>query len=189
MNRTRRVLLFINLFALIVTLSANAQERSFFSPEETKPQDPRSAAAAHISTLSYTCRGPISMVLDTAYEGVKTTSFNWSSTAGGGDSGRFDKTPVLSTKVNLEAGTCLNAHLSAIVGGKRTYPFASSLTMFQVTLTPATGGAPQHMVGHYDTPYGLYGPAVAIEAERARCKRDEFVCPSLKPSSSAWFKA
>jgi hypothetical protein len=38
--------------------------------------------------------------------------------------------------------------------------------MFQVTLTPAAGGAPQHMVGHYETPYGLYGPAVAIEAER-----------------------
>ena len=38
--------------------------------------------------------------------------------------------------------------------------------MFQVTLTPATGAAPQHMFGHYETPYGTYGPAVAIEAER-----------------------
>jgi hypothetical protein len=28
------------------------------------------------------------------------------------------------------------------------------------------GGAPQHMVGHYERPYGVYGPAVAIEAER-----------------------
>lgn len=38
--------------------------------------------------------------------------------------------------------------------------------MFQVTLTPAGGGAPQHMYGHYETPYGTYGPAVAVEAER-----------------------
>ncbi|HMG35872.1 MAG TPA: hypothetical protein VKM94_18195 [Blastocatellia bacterium] len=36
--------------------------------------------------------------------------------------------------------------------------------MMQVTLTPVNG-APQHMFGHYETPYGTYGPAVAMEAE------------------------
>jgi hypothetical protein len=71
---------------------------------------------------------------------------------------------VLSTKVELREG-CLNAHFSAIVGSAQTYG-TSPITMFQVTLTPAVaGGVPQHMYGHYETPYGIYGPAVAIEAE------------------------
>ncbi|MGZ5475434.1 MAG: hypothetical protein ACXW2Q_02440 [Thermoanaerobaculia bacterium] len=150
---------------------AHAQERGFYSSPE-KGQDPAAKlsaalAAAHNPHLVYDCRGPVSMVLDTAYEGVKTTSYNWGIVGGGGDGGRFDKTPVLSTKVFLEQGTCLNAHFSAIVGSRQTYgPSVASLTMFQVTLTPSSGGAPQHMVGHYDTPYGVYGPAVAVEAER-----------------------
>ena len=43
--------------------------------------------------------------------------------------------------------------------------------MFQVTLTPLNAlglpsAPPQHMVGHFETPYGVYGPAVAHEAER-----------------------
>jgi hypothetical protein len=63
----------------------------------------------------------------------------------------------LSTTVALVQGTCLNAHFSAMVGSRQTYGTGvASLTMFQVTLTPAAGGAPQHMVGHYETPYGVY---------------------------------
>jgi hypothetical protein len=124
----------------------------------------------HDPTVVQRCKGPIKKVVDAAYEGVKITSFNRSNTTGGGESGRFDRTPVLSTTVNLtEDCSCLDAHLSAMVGSKQTYGgFLSiaSITMFQVTLTPASGGPPLHMVGHFETPYGSYGPAVALEAER-----------------------
>jgi len=125
---------------------------------------PAPPSAAHNSNIPYNCiGGPIRVKTDVGYEGVKSTSFNWSSTAGGGESGRFDKTPVLTTRVNLANGTCLNAHLSALVGSRKTYGVAA-LTMFQVTLTPI-GGTPRHMFGHYENPYGIYGPAVFLEAE------------------------
>lgn len=110
------------------------------------------------------CRGKVRSVSDTAFEGVKTTAWNFGMVGGGGESTRFDKTPVLSTKLTLTEG-CLNAHFSAMVGSQKTYTWVSSLTMFQVTLTPSAGGAPIHMVGHYETPYGIYGPAVALSAE------------------------
>jgi hypothetical protein len=162
---------FTKIVVLAVALSVaglmSAQERGFFAPEDQEKATGRrlETDAAHIPNIPYQCQGLVSLVTDVAYEGVKTTSFNWSNVTGGGESGRYDKRPVLSTRVKLEEG-CLNAHFSALVGSKQTYPGASSITMFQVTLTPDSGGAPQHMVGHYDTPYGLYGPAVAIEAER-----------------------
>ena len=160
----KRTSVLIHLFALTVAVVAagaiGAQEqRGFLSLEN--------AAALHDPKLPAECRGPISFVTDAGFEGIKTTTHNWSNVGGGGESGRFDKTPVLSTKVRLEEGTCLNAHFSAIVGSRQTYAAAASITMFQVTLTPAiAGGTPQHMYGHYETPYGLYGPAVAVEAER-----------------------
>jgi hypothetical protein len=176
MNHKTRAFRFIHLLALIVSLAAAnlaiAQERGFFTPPE-KDQEPTvgklSAAteAAHNPHLVYDCRGPVTMVVDTAVEGFRSTTYNWSVVGGGGDGGRYDKTPLLSTKVFLSERTCLNAHFSAIVGSRQTYgPGIASLAMFQVTLTPAAGGAPQHMVGHYDTPYGLYGPAIGFEAER-----------------------
>ena len=160
--------------ALTAATGAAAQERGFLTRDSAQqgaaaplaPGAPGGAqAAGHNPTLPYDCRGPIARVQDVGFEGVKTTSFNFGSTAGGGESGRFDRTPVLSTRVMLAPGTCLNAHFSALVGSRQTYG-VSAVTMFQVTLTPLTGGAPRHMVGHYDRPYGLYGPAVAIEAER-----------------------
>lgn len=124
----------------------------------------------HAQDVVVRCKGPIKKVVDAAYEGVKITRFNWSNTAGGGESGRYDRTPLLTTTVNLtEDCSCLNAHFSALVGSRQTYgqmfPI-SSMTMFQVTLTPASGGAPRHMTGHFETPYGTYGPAVFTEAER-----------------------
>jgi hypothetical protein len=175
MNRTGRVSRFISLLVLTVSLAAanlaHAQERGFFSSPE-KDQDPNAklsaaTSAAHNPQQVYECRGPVSMVLDTAVEGFRTTSYNWSVVGGGGEGGRFDKTPLLSLRVQLQERTCLNAHFSAIVGSRQTYgPSVSSLTMFQVTLTPAGTVAHQHMIGHYDTPYGLYGPAIGFEAER-----------------------
>jgi hypothetical protein len=107
------------------------------------------------------CRGKVKQVQDLTFEGVKTTAWNFAMVGGGGEGGRFDPIPVLSTKVNLTQG-CLNAHFSAMVGSK-LYG-VSNMTLFQVTLRPA-GGAPQHMAGHYETPYGVPAPAVALTAE------------------------
>ena len=103
-------------------------------------------------------------MLDVAYEGFKATSAVFGSNPGGGEGGQFDKTPVLSTKVELDKETCLDAHLSVIVGNGQLYG-RSRMALFQVTLTGANGG-PRHMVGHYETPFGRPSPAVAIEAER-----------------------
>ena len=169
MKRSRWTTCLFGLVATIVWLGTasgvKAQDRPFLSREQGVAAD-LEAEAKHVPTQKYICRGPITRVMDIGFEGVKTTSHNWSNTAGGGESGRYDKTPVLSTSVTLQQGSCLDAHLSAIVGSRQTYGAGiSSITMFQVTLTPATGGPPQHMVGHYDTPYGQYGPAVALEAE------------------------
>ena len=118
----------------------------------------------HDPKIQEGCRGAVTLVQDVGFEGIQTTAANFGAPAGGGESGRFDKTPVLSTKVDLREG-CLNAHFSAIVGSAQTYGGVSPLTMFQVTLTPSWGGPPQHMYGHFETPYGIYGPAVAVEAE------------------------
>jgi hypothetical protein len=173
MNRNRRLPILSSLSFLTLLLAAGVanaqQERGFFTPPPKSRDGEVSIAAIHPIT-DLRCRGPINFVTDTAYEGVKTTAYNWSVVGGGGDGARFDTTPVLTTVVNLEPDTCLNAHFSAIAGSRQTYgPGISRIAMFQVTLTPLTssgGGVPQHMIGHYDTPYGLYGPAVAIEAER-----------------------
>jgi len=168
MNYKGRVLVSIHLAAVAVlltaaTTTASAQEqRGFLTLEKTDGV----ARAMHNPSVPAECRGPVSLVTDVGYEGVKTTGANFAAPAGGGESGRFDKTPILTTKVSLEEGTCLNAHFSAIVGSRQSYTGAASIALFQVTLTPSGGGAPQHMYGHYDTPYGIYGPAVAIEAER-----------------------
>jgi hypothetical protein len=168
-SRKVRLIVVLHLVALTLVLAARTarvatqeQPRGMLSFDKSK--DSGAEAAAHNPAIPAECRGPVSMSTDVGFEGVKTTGFNFSNTTGGGESGRFDKRPVLTTKVRLEEGSCLNAHLSAIVGSRQTYGVAS-ITLFQVTLTPA-GGAPQHMYGHYETPYGIYGPAVAIEAER-----------------------
>lgn len=150
---------------LLSAVALHAQERGMFSRElaaQGKKEGP--AGAKHSQTKPAECRGPIALVTDVGFEGLKTTSANYGASPGGGEGGRFDKTPVLSTRVELREG-CLNAHFSALVGSKQTYG-VSAITMFQVTLTPASGGPPQHMYGHYETPYGIPSPAVALEAER-----------------------
>ena len=117
------------------------------------------------------CNGGVRQVTDVGAEGRRTTPWNFAVVGGGGESGRFDPTTVLQTKVALTQG-CINAHFSAVVGGQATYGAAfAPTTLFQVTLSyvdPITGavGPPQHLYGHWETPYGLYGPAVAIGAER-----------------------
>ena len=124
----------------------------------------QSSADGHDQTQPLGCRGTVSLVQDIGFEGIKTTGHNFSDPTGGGESGRFDKTPVLSTKVELRQG-CLNAHFSAVTGSAQMYG-TSPITFYQVTLTPTDGSTgPRHMYGHYETPYGIYGPAVFIEAE------------------------
>ena len=164
MKNNIRGIWFIGMAALLVLIGvaneANAQDRPFLSEEPGK-------SIAHPSPASR-CKGPITSVQDVGFEGLRLTTFNWSSTLGGGESGRFDPTPLLSTSVTLADGTCLDAHLSAMVGSKVTYgPLfgVSSMTMFQVTLTPLGTLAPQHMFGHFERPYGLYGPSVSLAAE------------------------
>ncbi len=162
MKHNTSVSWFISMFALIVMLgmadAVNAQEGPVLREDATKN-------IPH-PNLAQRCTGTITSVVDIGTEGIRTTAFNWSNITGGGESGRFDPVPLLLTSVNLTAGTCLNAHLSAMVGSRQTYgPGVSALTMFQVSLTPP-GGAPQHMFGHLENPYGIYGPSVILEAEK-----------------------
>lgn len=134
---------------------ANAQERGFFSEDVNKE-------AAKLPAGS-TCSGPVSRVIDVGFEGLKTTAAVFGSNPGGGEGKQFDKAPILTTKVTLAKGACLDAHLSALVGGKPVYGH-SALTLFQATLT-GSGFGPRHIYGHYETPYGIPSPAVALQAE------------------------
>jgi hypothetical protein len=138
--------------ALVCAPAAYAQSDTFFD----------TARGFKAAALHPPCRGKVKQVSDITDESVKLTAWNFSAVGGGGEGGRFDPVPVLSNKVNLVAG-CLNAHFSALVGSK-LYG-VSNMAMFQVTLTPAGGGAPMHMAGHYETPYGLPAPALALTAE------------------------
>jgi hypothetical protein len=142
-------------------------ERRFLMQEPTADPTPGAAPVPQPLPPQLACTGPVSRVIDAAFEGVKVTNAHFGANPGGGEGGQFDKTPVLTTRVTLAAGMCLDAHLSAIVGSKQTYG-RSALTLFQVALTrlnpPVIG--PRHMVGHFERPYGIFGPAVALEAER-----------------------
>jgi hypothetical protein len=142
------------LAVLAFATSAQAQSDTFFVKEDF--------GRLAVPGVHPPCKGKVRTVQDMTYEGVKTTGWNFAMAGGGGEGGRFDPVPVLSTKVNLIQG-CLNAHFSALVGSK-LYG-VSNMTLFQVTLTPAGGGLPQHMGGHYETPYGIPAPALALSAE------------------------
>src|SRR5438132_1128774 len=156
MKQSRYAIRFITLVVFIGLLSTaswvNAQERQTFPKEEVeraKKEEQETAKTAPQAPMPAVlgCRGPITQVIDVAFEGVKFTSANYFANPGGGEGGGFDKTPVLSTKVSLAQGVCMDAHVSAIVGSRLTYGVAP-LTLFQVTVTPATGGPPRHIVGH-----------------------------------------
>jgi hypothetical protein len=131
--------------------AASAQEKTFFVDRGQQ------APAA----VPVPCKGKVTRVGDLAYEGVRTTGWNFANTGGGGIGGRFDPTPLLSTGVSLKAG-CLNAHFSAMAGS--TLYGVSNMTLFEITLT-SPAGVLIPMTGHYPTPYGLPSPAVALSAE------------------------
>ena len=166
MKSHRHVISLAGLAGLACLLAAvdgtSAQERSFM----VEPKGEAPAGVAPPQPALYGCAGPITKVMDLGYEGVKTTKAVYGTNPGGGEGGQFDKTPILTTKVQLAANSCLDAHLSAIVGSKQTYG-PSALTLFQVTLTKP-GAGPKAIFGHYKTPYGHTppSPAVALEAER-----------------------
>jgi hypothetical protein len=175
MKQHRRVVSFVGALALIALPSTaslvNAQGTTDAQFSGGVLTEPKSDAAQripmprHNPAIPYRCASRVLQKTDVAFEGVKRTASNWSNPAnGGGETGRFDRVPVLTTRVVLRGG-CLNAHLSAMVGSKKSYGGVSAITMFQVTLTPPGAANHRHMIGHYDTPYGIYGPAVALEAE------------------------
>jgi hypothetical protein len=153
---------FLSVMAVsaVLLVAPLAMAKGILVPGPTSPNK-------HDQTIMERCRGAVSMVNDVGFEGLLTTAWNFGAAGGGGESGRFDPKPILQARVELREG-CLNAHLSAIVGSAQMYG-TSPITMFQVTLSQSlpTGGfgPPQHMYGHYETPYGIYGPAVMIEAE------------------------
>lgn len=171
MKPKRKFAWFLSFVALVVFLSTqtvNAQDRDVFSKaqvEAAKRGAPQTAAAAAATTLG--CRGPITRVVDVGDENLRFTSAVYGTSPGGGEGRQFDKTPVLSTTVTLASGTCLDAHVSAIVGSKQSYG-TSRMTFFQVTLTRVAPvlTPPRHIVGHFETPFGINSPAVALEAER-----------------------
>lgn len=176
MKHNKLLVSFLSFVALVVFLSsansANAQEREAFSKEAVEAAKKASQTPANIPNVAMAstllgCKGPITQVLDVGDENLRFTSAVYGSNPGGGEGGQFDKTPLLSTRVSLAQGTCLDAHLSAIVGSRQAYG-VSNLTLFQVTLTRVTPpvAGPRHIVGHYETPYGRPSPAVALEAER-----------------------
>jgi len=148
-----------SLAAAPIPATAQVPGRTFFA---TGAHEAMEAQAAALAAAALSCKGRPNLVSDIAYEGVKTTAWNFSMAAGGGLGGRFDPIPVLSTSVSLTGG-CLNAHFSAMAGS--TIYGVSNMTLFQITLTPAAGGAPIPLIGHYPTPYGVPAPAVALSAE------------------------
>jgi len=145
----------------LVPATASAQVgKTFFDTRQSAAAMAEEAAAA--AALKAACKGRVTLVNDVAFEGVRTTGWNFANVGGGGIGGRFDPAPLLSTSVTLTSG-CLNAHFSAMAGNQ--WYGVSNMTLFEITLTPASGGAPIAMVGHYPTPYGVPSPAVALSAE------------------------
>lgn len=138
--------------AAVLALSSTADAKSFMVNNTV------------IDPFIYNCASTVTNIIDVGDESQHFTTAVFGSTPGGGEGKQFDKTPILSTKVVLTQDACLDAHFSAAIGGADFYG-VSPMAMFQVTLTPTTGGAPIHMFGHYETPYGFASPAIAVGAE------------------------
>lgn len=169
MKRQWQKLGLVSVIGLGVLLgAASGVDAQTPAPQFFGTDAPQSKVAHPAGVL--TCRGgSVKSITDVAFEGFRFTPFAFNPANGGGEGRCFDPTPVLSTTVTIPQGfTCLNAHFSAIVGSRQTYGAAlGNLAVFQVTLTPlVAGGVPQHMIGHYETPYGIACPAIGIEAER-----------------------
>ena len=160
MRHTKSIIWTLGLTALIVLAGAahgQTPEKGFFVERPDADQ----------SRLNHTvlrCKGRVALVLDAADENIHATPAIFGTAPGGGVGGQFDPVPLLTIPgVSLEEDECLNAHLSMIVGSAQTYGVAP-MTLFQVTLTDAAGVITT-MVGHFNFPFGIASPAVALEAE------------------------
>src|ERR1700741_1974835 len=115
MKNNNRIVWSRSLVALIGLLcaasAAEAQERQerTMIPKE-RVEAARRSATAGPNQVMLGCTGPITQVIDVAYEDLKFTSAVFGTNPGGGEGGQFDKVPVLSTTVTLKKGACLNAH-------------------------------------------------------------------------------
>jgi len=95
-RQTGLIISVVLIVFLAVASGAHAQLASqFFAAPQAKIAHPGGVL---------TCKGPVKLVTDVAFEGFKTTAWNWSVLGGGGEGGRFDPTPALSTTVTLTAG-------------------------------------------------------------------------------------
>ena len=160
MKHTKSIVWTLGLTALIVlagAASGQTPEKGFFVERPDADQSLR-------GQMVLRCKGRVALVLDAANENLQTTPAIFGAGPGGGVGGQFDPTPILTIPgVSLEDGECLNAHLSMIVGSAQSYGVAP-MTLFQVTLTDAAGVITT-MVGHFNFPFGIASPAVALEAE------------------------
>lgn len=156
MTYRKHALLMACVIAAAASSAARAQSPTFLVVN---------GAPSNSSSNTLSCSGTNGHAIDIAYEGLQATGAQFGASPGGGEGGQFDPRPLLSTKVKLAKGACLNAHFSATATYGPLYFNRAPMTLFQVTLTPAGGGNPRHMVGHYETPYGIASPAVPIQAE------------------------
>jgi len=99
------------MLSVAVATAASAQERPTI-PKEAVEAAKRAAAQPAGKAPSgpalpapLGCQGPITKVIDTGYEDLKFTPAVYGTNPGGGEGGQFDRTPVLSTRVTLAAGT------------------------------------------------------------------------------------
>ena len=160
MKHSKSIVWTLGLTALIVlagSASAQAQEKGFFVERPDADQ-------SRLNHNVLRCKGRVGLVIDAADETLHTTPAIFGTAPGGGVGGQFDPVPLLTVPgISLEDGECLNAHLSMIVGSALTYGVAP-MTLYQVTLTDAAGVITT-MVGHFNFPFGIASPAVALEAE------------------------
>jgi hypothetical protein len=135
-------------------------EKAMAEGRDNNAGKPMPQAAA----LPLQCFGVVSGVSSVAFEGLKSTPANISNPQGGGEGGRFDKNPLLSTTVRLEKGTCLVAHFSAMLFSGQAITGVAPMTYFQVSISKLENQlAPRHMVGHLS--FGV--PFVPFEADRS----------------------
>lgn len=148
------------VIAQVPEIFSKAEIEKAMAEGRDNARKPRLQAAA----LPLQCFGSISWVTSIAIEGLKSTPANISSPQGGGEGGRFDKNPLMSTTLRLEKGTCLDAHFSAMLFSSQAVAGVAPMTYFQVSLSRLENTlVPHHMVGHI--PFGA--PFVPFEADRS----------------------
>ena len=78
----------IGFIVLLLSVALHAQERGMFSKELSAQNKKGPQATKHSQTKPADCRGPIALVTDVGFEGLKTTSANYGASPGGGEGTR-----------------------------------------------------------------------------------------------------